>query len=236
LRDCTHPRRRRTVLALICLIVAGALAVAGPTAAWADGDPASDVLDTTLVYVPLDGGISPTLQTELAAITAAAQRAGYPLRVAMIDTPADLGSIGALWRAPETYARFLGAELSDVFHGTLLVVMPDGYGIAPVGAGGLPASAPAALAGLTRPGTGDALATATLTAIRRLAAAGGHPLAAPQAVRTARGTSAGKSSAFGPMALLALVIGAAIIAGAWTASVRARPFRRRDGVASPHGR
>lgn len=207
----------------------------GPAAAWADGDPASDVLDTTPVFVPLDGAISSTLQAELDATTVAAQRAGYPLRVAMIDTPADLGSVGALWRRPETYARFLAAELSDVFHGTLLVVMPDGYGIAPVGAGALPASAQTALAGQPQPGTGDALASGALSAIRRLAAAAGHPLAAPQAVRSARDMSAGESSPFGPMALLALAVGAAIIAAAWTASVRVRPFRRRDGVASPHG-
>ena len=34
-----------------------------------------------------------------------------------------------LWRQPQNYARFLGQELSLVYRGTLLVVMPNGFGL-----------------------------------------------------------------------------------------------------------
>jgi hypothetical protein len=37
--------------------------------------------------------------------------------------------VSALWRHPETYARFLGAELALVYRGTVMVVMPNGYGL-----------------------------------------------------------------------------------------------------------
>jgi hypothetical protein len=49
--------------------------------------------------------------------------------VAVIASPYDLGSVTPLWRKPRVYAKFLGTELSYVFHGTLLVVMPGGFGL-----------------------------------------------------------------------------------------------------------
>ena len=51
-----------------------------------------------------------------------------PIRVALIGSRYDMGSVTALWRLPKTYARFLGQELAFVYKGRLLVVMPNGYG------------------------------------------------------------------------------------------------------------
>jgi hypothetical protein len=38
--------------------------------------------------------------------------------------------VGALWSKPQSYAQFLGQELPFVYRGRLLIVMPNGYGIA----------------------------------------------------------------------------------------------------------
>jgi hypothetical protein len=104
--------------------VAGAL----PPVARGDGDPASDVLLSQSLFLPQDAGVPPSEQAQLGSLLAAADRAGYNLRVALIAGPADLGSVTALWRQPRNYARFLGQELSLNYTGALLVVMPSGYG------------------------------------------------------------------------------------------------------------
>jgi hypothetical protein len=146
------------------------------------------------------------------------------LRVAVIASPADLGSVTELWRQPQTYARFLAQELSVVYGGphppTLLVVMPNGFGaVAPARAA---PSVRAALAGLPPPGSASRLGAATLTAIERVASAAGHPLAAPSA--TPAETAGSTSSDVVPW--LVFGAGAALIAIAWTLSLRARPLRR----------
>ena len=98
------------------------------TAARADGDPASDVLATQSLFLPQDAGIPLPQQSQLTGLLQASASSGYPIRVAIIATKADLGSVTELWRQPQTYARFLGQELSLVYRGPLLVVMPGGYG------------------------------------------------------------------------------------------------------------
>jgi len=47
----------------------------------------------------------------------ATARAGFPLRVALIDSPSDLGTVTQLWREPLPYAEYLGEELSLDFAG-----------------------------------------------------------------------------------------------------------------------
>ena len=97
--DCTRtlphstPVCRTHVLALTISLIALVLS-AFPAAAAADGDPASDVLATQTVYLPQDTAATATQQSELGAIETAAQKSGYQIRVAMIATPSDLGSVG----------------------------------------------------------------------------------------------------------------------------------------------
>jgi hypothetical protein len=86
---------------------------------------------------------------------------------------------------------------------------------------------PSALAGLKIPAGGAVLGTVALTAIQRLADASGHSVQIPPATAS---TSA--SGGVGTIPLIALFIGAALIAVAWTASLRARPPRLRRGKAS----
>ncbi len=131
----------------------------------------------------------------------------------MIASATDLGSVTALWRQPAEYARFLGQELSLVYRGVLLVVMPDGYGLFGTG------TRSSVLTGLASPG--GALGPGALMAIQRLAAGSGHTLALPAARSS---SSAGGGTDAVPW--LVFAIGVALIALAWAASVRARPLRR----------
>jgi hypothetical protein len=226
LPDSTHTSGHRGVRIALGALVAVALVMLGMAGAaaraLADGDPASDVLATQSLFVPADGGLSAAQQARLAAVVSAAQRTGYPIRVAMVATPADLGSVTALWRMPADYAAYLGTELSLVFHGTLLVVMPNGLGVARVGASSGPAAS--ALAGLGAPGARPG--PAAVTAIRRLAAAAGHPLAAPAgAAPSPVIASSSWLSSVDLGSWIALLAGGLLIASAWAFSLRARPLR-----------
>lgn len=164
-------------------------------------------------------------QGQLTALLHASASSGYPIRVAIIASKADLGSVSELWRQPRTYARFLGQELSLVYRGPLLVVMPTGYGFYRQ-VGPLPAGE-SALAGLQKPVGGTDLGTAALTAIQRLAGASGYSVPIPAATAT---QSAGGGA--GTIPLIALIIGAGLIAVAWSASLRARRPRFRTKTPS----
>ncbi|HZS24443.1 MAG TPA: hypothetical protein VFA30_05580 [Gaiellaceae bacterium] len=113
---------RRLVLAcaLVAVIAAGT--------ARADGDPASDYLLGTQVFIPFDLKLTPAQKTELTSLVHAANTSGYTIRVALIGSAYDLGSVTSLWGRPKEYARFLGAELQFVYKNRLLVVMPHGFG------------------------------------------------------------------------------------------------------------
>ena len=220
MQDCTHPPRRRPLprlglLAFLAVTILALLAGAIPHAARADGDPASDVLLAQPLYLPQDAGVPPAEQTQLASLLAAAHQADYDIRVALIAEPADLGSITALWRQPQNYARFLGQELSLNYTGALLVVMPNGYGF--YRTRGASTSEQSALSQLAPPGR--TLGASTLSAIQHLAAASGHSLPAPTAATPTAHSSTDT------LAWIVFAIGMLLIVLAWTASVRARPPR-----------
>ncbi|HUA06700.1 MAG TPA: hypothetical protein VMB27_22530 [Solirubrobacteraceae bacterium] len=220
MKDSTHNRkgcRRARLVALILALTLGLL----PSSALADGDPASDVLATQSLFLPQDAGISPPQQNQLSALLSSAATSGYQIRVAIIASSSDLGSVTELWRQPQTYARFLGQELSLVYHGPLLVVMPKGFGL--VGVGPTTTVDPSALAGV-RIGAagGPALGTATLTAVQRLAEASGHSVPIPAATAAASGPGSNDT-----LPLIVFAIGAVLIVLAWAASLRARPLRAR---------
>lgn len=216
------PRRFAALLTRLALVLSlcASLGLAAPlTAAHADGDPASDVLvDAPPLFLSLDSGATFADKTALLRQLATANLHGHRLRVAVIATRADLGSVTALWGQPQAYAEFLGRELSLAYRGELLVVMPSGFGVSREGA---PVRTP--LAGLA-PRSGQ-LVVATEQAIERLS---GVP--APS-VRVA--VASAPSPASGPGWWVTTAIAIALIAAAWTASLRARPLARRR--ASPPG-
>jgi hypothetical protein len=96
----------------------------------ADADPASDSLYVGRIFLPLSANVSPRLARQLAADTVAAEKAGRPIRVALIASKTDLGGVPALFGKPTTYARFLAAELQFVYPGKVLIVMPQGAALA----------------------------------------------------------------------------------------------------------
>jgi len=114
------------------LLVAAVAAVAVP-AARADGDPASDYLLGLKTFIPSDTAISSADSGRLTALVTAARRGGYTVRVAVIASRYDMGSVTILYKRPLFYAPFLSQELRFVYPGRVLVVMPNGYGIARAG-------------------------------------------------------------------------------------------------------
>ena len=105
------------------------VALLAPAVARADGDPASDVLLGENVFYPYTPPTSPAIQKQLNAATAAAKRAHFPVKVALIGGPVDLGVIPSLFGKPQKYADFLDQEISFATKQPLLVVMAAGYGV-----------------------------------------------------------------------------------------------------------
>jgi hypothetical protein len=211
-------RRAAVAVALLALALAGM-----PGVAVAAGDPPSDVQIYQDAFLPWDAGASTAEQAQLGAVLAAAARSGYPIRVAIIASQADLGSVTQLWGQPQAYAKFLDVELSYGFQGRVLVVMPNGFGLAAT-----TRLLPAELAVITaaQPARArSALATGAETTIAKLAAAAGHPLHLSGLPVAAPSTTGYHKDKPGP--LIAFLIGAALIGAAWTASLRARPVSLR---------
>jgi len=219
-------------LAVISVILACAALVAAP-GALADGDPASDVLVSLPYFDPIDLSIPASTSAQLDAVLSASARAGFPIRVAMIASSFDLGTIPSLWEKPRTYAPYLQAELKDLYAGQILVVMPDGFGLAG------PASGPHAVSRgelsvkALAPGSGARLADAALSAVPLLAAADGHPipaskLTAAEHSHAAAVRSTGKS--LSTTALLTLLLGTLLMVLSWRASVARRPLSLRRGA------
>jgi hypothetical protein len=167
-----------TRLARLALLGAAALAAfALAASARADGDPASDYLLTQQVFFPFDQKLPQEKKQQLLGLVAAANRGGYKIRVALIASTYDLGSVTALWGKPRRYARFLGEELQFVYKQRLLIVMPSGFGFSH---GRQPTRAAYAVLDKLPPPRGPTgLADAATEAVRRLAAASGVKLTAP---------------------------------------------------------
>jgi len=194
----------------MCVVLG--MAAAPVSRALADGDPASDVLVTQPLFAGADGGFAQRDLQRLSGLLASARRQGVPIRVALVAGPGDLGSVGELWRRPQSYARFLGQELSQVYRGTVVVVMPNGVGVY---ARRRSADTQAVIVRRT------SLINEAIVTVEALASAAGHRLRVPAA---AAGPDAG--SGLGSVDLgswLALAAGAALIAAAWAVSLRARP-------------
>ena len=110
----------------VLVLVIAACALAGT--ARADGDPASDYLLGTQVFLPFDMKLPKAKQQELLSIVHDTNKSGYAIRVALIASAYDLGAVTSLWRKPRQYAKFLGAELQFIYKHRLLIVMPNGFG------------------------------------------------------------------------------------------------------------
>jgi hypothetical protein len=175
------------------------------------------------------------MRKALDRLLARARAAGYPMKVALIQSPADLGDLAGLFGDPGKYARELTDELVRIPHGTplrgplhLLVVSPSGFG-----GTGLGARVDEALAEL-RVDAGaqsDGLVQAALRAVPRLAGVNGARVATPPEARITLPSPAQPNDRSGPSPLVfflpvALVVAGAVVAGRLAA-------RRRDPPAPP---
>ena len=210
-------------LALSLAVVA--LGAAGPVSiARADGDPASDYLVANQVFLTAQSVTSTPAERRLLALVRAANRDGFAIRVALVSSDYDLGSITALWRKPQIYARFLGLELSGAYRQRLLVVMPNGFGFNWPGHAAATAAAFRTLEGVAPGGASADLAPAATAALRRLAAAAGVTL--PTGVTVPAGGPTRTASGSSAITVAIVVIGVLALAGAAVLIIR-RALRRR---------
>lgn len=195
------------------------LAAAAAQTARADGDPASDYLLGQKVFLPFDAKFPARQSEELTGLVDAANRAGFAIRVAVIWSDYDMGSVTSLYRRPRTYAKFLGLELGFVYEQRLLVVMPNGFGF---NRPKHPSASEYALLSKIRIPPGPAgLLTAASAAVRQLAAASGVKVAAPAHV-----TTPAQRNTQDREVILAAVLGALALAAAARFAIR-RSRRRR---------
>jgi hypothetical protein len=171
---------RRVLPPLLAAVVLAGLAA---QVARADADPASDVLYFQDVFLPY---VKPSADAaaKLTAAVAAANKAGFRIKVAVIAAEQDLGGVSSLFGRPDVYARFLGAELKTFYTQRLLVIMPSGFGVYD---NGKPTDAEkAALAGITiaSPDPEDLTnaATAAVLKLRRSIGTGARKDATPPVV------------------------------------------------------
>jgi hypothetical protein len=173
-----HPNRMRARSHIFAAVLAAICCLAVCTSsAQADGDPASDYLITTDVFFPffkLDERIPFKAQRQLLGLCAEAKQKGFPIRVAIISGPYDLGAVTSLWLKPQTYARFLAEEIRFAYKERLLIVMPNGFGF---NRGTAPTNQEQKLLTKLQLKAGDAgLIDSAIEAVDRLAAADGVKL------------------------------------------------------------
>jgi hypothetical protein len=162
---------------LVICIASVALLFAVEPLALADGDPASDALLFYSSFLsPADARMPSSEQASIVQLLANAKAHGFPLKLAVIVTPYDLGADPELFRMPMVYARFLAMEDRYIWQDELLVVMPNGFGV--YKRKRLPPADRAAIEALPRPATADGarLGLAAEAAIESLARAHGMTL------------------------------------------------------------
>jgi hypothetical protein len=220
--------RRHQVLAASAA-VAALVAARGAPPASADADPASDILLTQNVFLPYAPTVSPGLAKALTTLTGETERAGFPIKVAVIASATDLGGVSGLYGQPARYAPFLASEISFNRKQLVLVVMAAGLGTANV-------PDPGALNGLQVDSShgSDGLTRTAITAVVRLANGAGHAVRAPHVSGGSSSSGVSPLIAFG--APVALVILAALLAGLARRQRPAEPAEGEeggDGAAGP---
>jgi len=179
----------------------------------ADGDPASDYLLQQASFVPPDTAMSAYDTNELNALLRAAKAAGYTVRVALIASQYDMGSVTVLFKKPKLYAPFLSQELKFLYKGRVLVVMPNGYAIARNGKSDAAEQAVLDKLAPPSPFAGATLAAATAKAIRAVAAHAGVKVAALPKVKGGSSSSTNNDRVYigvGALVLLLLAGGVTI--------------------------
>jgi hypothetical protein len=213
---------------LLCVLAALVLLTA-PATAHADGDPASDVLLQDDVFFPYAPRTAPRLSEALTRLLARTRREGYPMKVALIESPNDLGVNSNLFYEPGAYGNLLSSELRTMRHGHvtetlhLLVVMPSGFSGTGLGDGVDAALAPVKIDTAAQ---SDGLARAAIEAVARIATSNGHPTPVPAVAKLPlahRHESTARSGTSPlPFLLPIVVIAGGLVAAGWLTRRRSR--------------
>ena len=193
---------RARSLALLAACLAALAAVGG---AVAHGDPSSHYLETDSLYPGFANRPSQRVELQLLGLLRAAEKLGYPIKVALVGSEDDLVEQPGMLKTPQRYARFVAAELSSGV--PIVVVTPYGIGVT-----GAKPSLVRALA-VDPHATGDDLARAATAVVRRVARAAGRPL--PAHVPPASSVATVSSGDDGLGILLPIVLGVSCFALAW---------------------
>jgi hypothetical protein len=188
-------------------LAAVALTLLAAPAAHADGDPASDVLPSQDAYYPYSPAASKPLVAALDKLLKQVRDGGYPMKVALIETAADLGSYPTMFNNPQEYTNLLASELPTNPHGSVkdelhqLVIMPGGFGGKALGDRVDEALDPVEID--TESQT-DGLVRAALEAVARIATVNGVKAEVPA-------EASGDDGGGGSKTVLLIVIGAVIV-------------------------
>ena len=209
----------------VMLALALPLLTAGPAAA--DADPASDILLGSQVFYPYQPAVSAALRRQLEQKLGGLKANGMNLKVAIIQSPVDLGALPSIFGKPQQYAEFLDREISFSKPQPLLVVMPNGFGLVHAG----PTSSVDGLK-IDKAQKSNGLAAGAVQAVDRIAKANGKSTSGGSS--SSSGSSGGGTSPaiiFGiPILVILLVVGAILVLrrrAAVRASARARSRRAR---------
>jgi hypothetical protein len=217
---------RRLVVLVLALALLTATAAGRPDRALADGDPASDILISQDVFYPYaPNTVDKSLQSALNGQLAAAKRAGFPLKIALIASTADLGSVPQLFTDPQKYADLLTTEISFNTKPRVLVVLPAGLGGNNLGDAAGPALAPVTIEAEAGP---DGLARAAMQAIGALTKANGSAVPVPAVALEQGRVSDGSAGSDGGGISPLIVFGLPVLLVAVLAGIAAGRDRRRD--------
>jgi hypothetical protein len=175
--------------------------------AWADGDPASDVLPVQDVFYPYQPTVSHALEAVLQkTLRAAANATGIHLKIAIIGAPQELGLVPNFFSHPQAYAQFLDREISFNRPQPLLVVMPAGFGVVPASLGGALTGVP-----VYKQQRSDGLTRSTILAVVAIARQQGHPIPTPSISPSSSHSSPPALLVFGLPAALLVLVGLALM-------------------------
>ena len=224
------------------MLVAVALTVLGSAAgAQAHGDPTAHYLETDSLLTSYAAPPDLAVELRLRGVLDAAAARGYPIKVVLFANDGDTGGEPEPLEDPQTYVTTVSDQLEEIspLRAPVLIVTPHRFGLGgkqPSG-GALRPITPLLATELARAlpvakqADGDALARTAMGAIRRLAAAGGHPLPrrippAEQKLDGILGTTASRDPEIpGWPWLIAAVLGGTALLGALLVVVHRRAPR-----------
>jgi hypothetical protein len=163
------------------LIPAAALTIAlliPAATAIGDADPPSDLLLVADAYYPYTPAVPKALQAKLGSVLRAARKRRHVYKIALIGERGDLGAVPVLFGKTQRYATFLFNEIKTYLapqKPTLIVVTKQGLALRGRDA---TSAGTAALAKVTPPSamTPAQLVATAIAAVKRVAAANGHPI------------------------------------------------------------